>query len=211
MLVFCLILIRLNFGQVRADKSNMRVDSFFILIVLLVSGLSSAYLAFDYHLSGVDFEQQKVQALQNQVLQLKLKNEALILQASTTSSFQRQIASVKSNKYISLDGLYRDQLHQAKTEKKMALIKEITQKIIGNSVDADLLAEAYFEKAYLSCRVNFKDNVCLDDVEIIVSQFPETKWARESLTLLSDVYSKLKRFKEADSVMKIVKSEFLQK
>ena len=93
-------------------------------------------------------------------------------------------------------------------------MKQITEKIIKNSVDSDLLAEAYFERASLSCQSSsntFKDETCLEDVEMIVSQFPESKWAKESLILLSSVYTKLRRFKEAESVTKIVKSEFGQR
>ena len=92
-------------------------------------------------------------------------------------------------------------------------MKRITNKIISNSLNPDLLAEAYFEKANLSCQnsSSLNEQSCLEDIEIVVAQFPESKWAKESLLLLSTVYTKLRRFKEAESVMKIVKSEFLQK
>ena len=184
-----------------------------MLMLLIMSCLSTAYFAFDYHLSGISFEQQKVQALQNQVKQLKLKNNALVLQTSNIGSVGRQVASLKNGKQISFDDLYLNQLKEAKINRKAETMKQITNKIIRNSLNPELLAEAYFEKAFLSCQDsnNLKEQTCLEDVEIIVAQFPESKWAGESLVLLSSVYTKLRRFKEAESVMKIVKSEFSQK
>lgn len=178
-----------------------------------MSCLVTAYFAFDYHLSGITFEQQKVRALENQVIQLKLKNEALVLQASNNESVGRHVASLKNGKQISFDDLYLNQLKEAKLNHKAEALKQITQKIINNSINPDLLAEAYFERANLSCQnsSNLKEQSCLEDVETVVSQFPESKWAKESLLLLNSVYSKLRRFKEAESVMKIVKSEFSQR
>lgn len=191
-----------------------KLDPFYTLILFIVSCLSTAFFAFDYYLSGVTIEQQKVRALENQVVQLKLKNEALTLQAGGGGLVGRQIASLKNGKQISFDELYARQLQDAKLNKKTEVIKQISEKIIKNSADSDLLAEAYFERAYFSCQSSsnsFKDENCLEDVETIVSQFPESKWAKESLILLSSVYTKLRRFKEAESVTKIVKSEFAQK
>ena len=189
-------------------------DPFYTLVLFIVSCLSTAFFAFDYHLSGISFEQQKVSALESQVLQLKLKNEALILQAGNSGSVGRQIASLKNGKQISFDELYLGQLKDAKLNQKTETMKQISEKIIKNSVDPELLAEAYFERASISCQSssnNFKDETCLEDVETIVSQFPESKWAKESLILLSSVYTKLRRFKEAESVTKIVESEFGQR
>lgn len=191
-----------------------KLDPFYTLVLFIVSCLSTAFFTFDYHLSGISFEQQKVSALESQVLQLKLKNEALILQAGNSGSVGRQIASLKNGKQISFDELYLGQLKDAKLNQKTETMKQITEKIIKNSVDPELLAEAYFERASISCQSssnNFKDETCLEDVETIVSQFPESKWAKESLILLSSVYTKLRRFKEAESVTKIVKSEFGQR
>ena len=154
-----------------------------------------------------------MQALQNQINQLKLKNEALVLQTSSIGSVGRQVASLKNGKQISFDDLYLNQLKDAKLNRKTESMKRITHKIISNSLNPDLLAEAYFEKANLSCQnsSSLNEQSCLEDIEIVVAQFPESKWAKESLLLLSTVYTKLRRFKEAESVMKIVKSEFLQK
>ncbi len=184
-----------------------KIDPFFTVIILIFSCLSTAYFAFDYHLSGIAFEKQKVHVLENQLVQLKLKNEALVLQATNFSN-RRQIASLPGGKQISFDQLYQSQLSAAKKQRRPELINFITNKIINNSTDPGLLAEAYFEKAYASCQLNFKEEACLQDIETIVGQFPESKWAGESLVLLSTIYLKLKRFKEAETVFTLVKTEF---
>ena len=207
--------ISLNFGTAVADQFNMKkLDPFYMLILFIVSCLSTAYFAFDYHLSGITFEKQKVRALEDQVVQLQLKNEALLLQADGSGLLGRQIASLKNGKQISFDELYASQLEDAKLSQKTEVMKQVTEKIINNSANSELLAQAYFERASLSCQSSsnsFKDETCLEDVETTVSQFPESKWAKESLILLSSVYTKLRRFKEAESVIKIVKSEFAQR
>lgn len=184
-----------------------KIDPFFTVVMLILFCLSTSYFAFDYHLSGISFEKQKVQILENQLIQLKLKNEALILQAANFSN-RRDIASVQNSKQISFDQIYRAQLQQAKKVPAAQGMAFVINKIISNSADPDLLAEAYFEKSVLTCRGNFKEQSCLHDIETVVSQFPESKWAAESLVLLSGIYLKLKRFKEAESVMNLVKVEF---
>ncbi len=184
-----------------------KIDPFFTVIVLILFCLATSYFAFDYHLSGISFEKQKVQILENQVVQLKLKNEALVLQAANFSN-RRDIASVQGGKQISFDQIYRAQLQQAKKVPTALGLSAVINKIINNSADPELLAEAYFEKTVIACQGNFKEQSCLQDIETIVSQFPESIWAAESLVLLSGIYLKLKRFQEAESVMNLVKVEF---
>lgn len=184
-----------------------KIDPFFITVLLILFCLSTSFFAFDYHLSGLSFEKQKVQILENQVVQLKLKNEALTLQAANFSN-RRDIASVQGAKQISFDQIYRAQLQQAIKVSNSEALTFIINKIINNSTDADLLAEAYYQKSVVTCHGNFKEQSCLQDIETVVSQFPESKWAAESLALLSGIYLKLKRYKEAESVMNLVKVEF---
>ena len=184
-----------------------KIDPFFTVVMLVLFCLSTSYFAFDYHLSGISFEKQKVQVLENQVVQLKLKNEALILQAANFSG-RRGIASVQKSKQISFDQIYQAQLQQAKKLPTAAGMSFVIDKIINNSADPELLAEAFYEKSVLTCQGNFKEQSCLQDIEIVVSQFPESKWAAESLILLSGIYLKLKRFSEAESVLNLVKVEF---
>ncbi|OFZ32022.1 MAG: hypothetical protein A2622_12380 [Bdellovibrionales bacterium RIFCSPHIGHO2_01_FULL_40_29] len=185
-----------------------KVDLFFVMVMFLFTGLATSYFAFDYHLSGVELEKQKTKALETQLVQMKLQNEALEIRLGQSAP-SRQIASIQnSTKEISFDSFYRTQLQKAKNQQKAESILKVTKKILETSADTELLGEAYFEQALAHCHLTFKEDLCLIDIENVVSQFPESKWAGESLILLSSVYTKLKRFKEADSILQIVRAEF---
>lgn len=182
-----------------------KVDSFFILILVLFFGLATAYVSFDYHLSGVAFEKSKNEILQHQLSQLNLVVESLQAQASPG----RGIASIGPAKTIALDGLFKEQLTAARASKDSQKVLALTEKIISSSLDPELLAQAYFLKAELSCATYLiKENSCLSEIEVLISQFPESTWAGEGLFVLSAVYSKQKRYKEANSLLKIIKTEF---
>lgn len=185
-----------------------KIDSFFVLILILFAGLGVAYFSFDYHLSGVTFEKQKNLKLEEKIAQLNVLVEAHGSKAEHMNQ-GRSIASIQPVKEISLDSLYKEQLKVAVNEKNKKNILEISQKIIANSADSDFLAQAYFRRADVECEsINTKEANCLNDIETLVSQFPESNWAGEGLLLLSHVYLKQKKYKEAQSILKIVKSEF---
>ncbi len=201
---------RLNFSQVIAEKSSMqKVDPFFIMILFIFSLLTSAFFAFDFHLSGIDLEKQKAVILENKVRELKVANEALQLQIIDTASFgTRKTASIAPRKEISFDDVYKSQLQFAVNNKKVDEIISLSQKILNTSADQSLLAEALFQKTVVSCKIKQKEAICFNDIEALVNQFPESKLAGESLVMLIEIYNKLKRFKEAESVIKIVRTEF---
>ncbi|MBC7466940.1 MAG: hypothetical protein H7256_13205 [Bdellovibrio sp.] len=183
-----------------------KVDTFFVVIMLLFCGLGTSYMAFDYHFSGVQIEKSKNVVLEKQVKELNLVITSL---EEKSNPSKRGIASVAAAKSISLDGFYKEQIREARAAKDASKVNEIAQKIISSSIDPELLAEAYFGKAEISCATYLiKENSCLADIEILVSQFPESVWAGEGLIVLSTVYSKQKRYKEANSLIQIVKNEF---
>ncbi len=208
---------RLNFGQVKAEKSSMqRADPFFTLILFLFSTLVISFFAFDFHLSGLDVEKQKVTSLSHRLLEQQIINEALKLEVNSLAHNTapvgiRNIASltnVDAKKEISLDRLYRAQLERALQLTRSEEILSLTKKILNSSADQDLLAQALFARSHLSCDLVYKENECFADVENLIQQFPESRWAGESLVKLSQMYLKQKKYKEAESVIKIVKVEF---
>lgn len=205
---------RLNFDQLKAEKSSMqRFDPFFTLVLFIFSTLIIAYFAFDYHLSGITTEKQKVSTLENKIQKLQLSNEALKLQlcsdsATVGNSAGRNIASLLGKKEISFDELYKSQLQTAVRSQSVKDILALTQKILTTSANADLLAWTLYEQSQVSCQLKPNEEHCFSDIETLVVQFPESKWAGESLVNLSKIYMKLKKFSEAASVIKIVKSEF---
>ena len=184
-----------------------KIDLFFVVALILFSALATAYMSFDYHLSGVALHKKKNEILENKISQLNLVVETM--QAKTNPK-QRGIASIgSSSKAISLDPLYKQQMRAARINKDSQKVLDLAQKIISESIDSDSLAEAYFAKAEVSCATYLKkENTCLSDIEVLISQFPDSVWAGEGLIVLSWVYAKQKRYKEAESLIGIVKSEF---
>lgn len=163
-------------------------------------------MAFDYHFSGVGIEKSKNVVLEKELKELNLVITSLENKSETS---KRGIASVSATKSIPMDGFYKEQLRSARAAKDAVKVAELAQKIIASAIDPEILAEAYFGKAEISCATYLiKENSCLGDIEILVSQFPESVWAGEGLIVLSTVYSKQKRYKEASSLIKIVKNEF---
>ncbi len=204
---------RLNLGQVYADETRMqRVDPFFTLVLFLFCILCSSYFALDYHLSGITVEQQKVQVLERKITELTVANESIRLQSeqalATEKGSSRHIASIQLKKQISFDDLYKSQLHTAVLNKNGEAIMATAQKIMTTSADSELLAEAMFQKSMVYCHLKLKESLCFSEIESLVSQFPESKWAGESLVELSEIYRRLKRFSEAESVIHIVRTEF---
>ena len=189
-----------------------RVDPFFTLVMFLFCILCSSYFAFDYHLSGITFEKQKVQVLERKISELKIANESIRLQSeqalASEKGSSRQIASLQLRKEISFDDLYKNQLHEAILNKNAETILMSAQKILNTSADSELLAEAMFQKSMVYCHLKLKESLCFSEIENLVSQFPESKWAGESLVELSEFYRNLKRFSEAESVIHIVRTEF---
>jgi len=183
-----------------------KIDPFFVVVFSLFCGLATAYISFDYHLSGIKTEQAKTQALQRKVNELAVQLASVEHNSSTQ---KRGIASVAPVKDISLDGLYKEQMRLAREEKDSAKVMRAAQKIIEGSSNPQLLPEAYFRKAEITCATFVaKENSCLADIEVLVGQFPESPWTGEALVILSSVYTKQKRYKEASSLIEIVKSEF---
>ncbi|MFZ3229291.1 MAG: hypothetical protein WA160_03725 [Pseudobdellovibrio sp.] len=183
-----------------------KVDLFFVVILFLVSALAVTFISFDYHLSGIAFEKNK-----NKILEQKISKLNLIIEAYETKEnpVKRGLASIGSVKAISMDELYIEQLKTIRVEKNKKISGALVQKIIANSINPEILAQAYYVKAEINCATYLtKENSCLSDIEIIIGQFPESEWAGDGLILLSEVYAKQRRFKEASSVLKIVRTEF---
>ena len=189
-----------------------RVDPFFTLVMFLFCILCSSYFAFDYHLSGITFQQQKVRALERKIAELKIANESILLRSeqppTARSEKSRQIASLQLRKKISFDDLYKSQLQAAVVGKNAETILLTSQKIMNTSADSELLAEAMFQKSMVFCHLKQKESLCFSEIENLVTQFPDSKWAGESLVELSEIYTHLKRFSEAESVISIVRAEF---
>lgn len=189
-------MIRLNFEQLLAEEPNMgKVDGFLITIIILIAGVFVIYKTAEFQFSGVQYEKEKNKILLHQIEQLKLKDQVSAFEKKQddestllepTGSRKRNIASlgpVKSFKFAPIDSN-----------------KEL--------LDSSALAESFFNKAKLNCEKYKKEDVCTQNIDIVLTQFPETRWAGESLLLLSRLYMKTRHLERAREVLNIVRREF---
>lgn len=75
-------------------------------------------------------------------------------------------------------------------------------------MDRGKLAEGLYQEVVEQCIKRKKDLPCLDKIDAIVTQFPESKWAGKSLVVLTGRYIKEKRNEQAADLVKIVRQEF---
>ena len=152
-----------------------KVDSFFVLIIVLLSGLAVVFKSAQYDLGDTQLLVMQNRALQNKINLLELKQKDLELSLSKPSG-HREVASLQPQEAIELD--------------------------------PNKIAEALYNEAKLSCLKPKKENGCLEKIDSLVSQFPESKWAGKSLVVLANLYIKDKNLEQAEELQSIVQIQF---
>lgn len=158
-----------------------RVDSFFSLIIFLVGALG---YTFYYAHNSLDYFENNpnLKAKYERTVQLKALNKELKdIHKKNPTSISRQVASV-------------DPARESLT--------------IGTALDNQAAAKKYYSKIRSVCFEPSKEMECLTHIELVVSQFPETVWAAESLIILTEIYHQNRRDKQAQDVLHILKEEF---
>ncbi len=188
---------RLNFDHLLAEEPNMNKEvPFLIMIILLLSGFYITYKTAEFQYSGAHFEKQKNQQLVRQLEQLQLKEKVAQIEKenlSRASGLQRNSRSIASISHV--------------TKNQMA-VKPTKFDANKELMDSASLAESFYRKAKLNCEKYKKEDVCTKNIEIVITQFPETRWAGESLLLLGRLYLKTRHTERAREVLQIVKREF---
>ena len=180
----CLKIERLNFAHCLAEEPSMkRVDSFFSLIIFLVGVLS--YTFYYAHNSLDYFENNPIlKAKYDRTVKLKaLDKELKAMREKTPTSVSRQIASIDNSK---------------------------ENYVVGSALNNQDAAKKYYSKVRSLCFEPSKEMDCLTSIDLVVSQFPETVWAAESLIILTEIYHQNRRDKQAQDVLQILKHEFKQ-
>ena len=80
-------------------------------------------------------------------------------------------------------------------------------KITQDSIRPEFVARAYYEKINIRCGQQL-NKFCLDDIDTLVSQFPDSVWTGKALLTMSYYYQKNNRVTEAQALLNIVKTEF---
>lgn len=153
---------------------------------------------------------------QKEISQLKHKNAQLELQLSYLEKTRnREIASTgsiattndKLKSHVDLSLYYLTQLENFKKQNKTEEALKLIDKIKDQSIDSEILARAHFEKINLVCKEDLDMN-CINEIDTIVSQFPESNWAAKGLVKLSQLYYIQNRPNEAKSLLEIIKKDF---
>lgn len=152
-----------------------RIDPFFVIIILLLSGLAITYNASYYGLGDAQLQAAENVYLKNKIKILELKQKDLEFKNSRgrNASYSRSMASVE-----------------------------------GPEVDPNKIGEKLYKEVVEQCINRKKDLLCLDKVDSVLTQFPESKWAGKALVVLTDRYIKEKRYEQAADLVQIVRSEF---
>jgi hypothetical protein len=158
-----------------------RVDSFFSLIIFLVGVLG---YTFYYAHNSLDYFENNptLKAKYERTMQLKALNKELKdIHRKSNKSVSRQVASIDASK----DNF-----------------------VVGSALDNQAVAKKYYSKVRSVCFEPTKEMECLTNIDLVVSQFPETVWAAESLIILTEIYHQNRRDKQAQDVLHILKNEF---
>lgn len=122
-----------------------------------------------------------------------------------THAEKRTVASVGSS--VDLSNFYFVQADESLAKKEPQKALEFLDKIKEAAPDAETLAKAQYKQIKILCDKKLEAE-CIQEIDTIVSQFPETKWAGESLLLLSRLYYDLNKHNEARQILEIVKKDF---
>lgn len=173
---------RLNFAHKLAEEPSMkRVDALLILIIFVVGFLCLAYWHTATSQNYIE-NNPKALAEYNRRLELKaLKTEISKIKTNQKRSVSRDVASVE-------------------------IESDLTQ--IPSALDTTVAARKQYSEIREVCFDPSREMDCLNKIDLIITQFPETVWAAESLIILTEIYRRNSRNMEADDVIKIIKHEF---
>ena len=177
-LLHCLILRQLNFAHNLAEKLYMKKVDSFFILIAGIV-LSLSYV-YVYSLSSLDYFETN----------LVLKDK-----------YERNL------KLISLNNELK-QLKSVKKREPATIRADIKNSDFDHLLEPAQLAKQLYFVAKDSCTDVQKEMQCLADIDILVTQFPESIWAGESLVLLSQVYYRNKRFEQVQDLLAILKVEF---
>ena len=168
-------------------------------------------------MEGSEFDKKRIQFLSEALEQKKLEIQLVKLESSQNHS-NRSIASVDSDVEKSLSKMKRQdvdlsdfyflRISELKQKKKYKEALAMVEKIKKSTANDDYLARADYETIAIQCS-NFKLNeVCIETLDNMVLQYPESNWTGRGLQWLSKSYSALNRREDARKIDTILKSDF---
>lgn len=167
-----------------------KIDSFFLFILSLLLGLGVFFYLAEKELASVDKDGSLTAKVMRQksLASLYAKLEELNTKKITTNN-DRTIASIpsQSGQYGSID---------------------TNEFVVDSPLDAEKYAKSQYLTAKASCYKEGEESVCIQKIEKIVTHFPETMWAGESLVLLIDFYYRKKENSKAQEILDVLRTQF---
>jgi hypothetical protein len=87
---------------------------------------------------------------------------------------------------------------------------DVVNSVSHLSTDANDVARNYFSKAKEYCYEPAKESECVSTIDTVITQFPESVWAGESLLVLTDLYRRTNRASQIPDIVKVLKTDFKQ-
>lgn len=193
-----------------------RSYQYLFLSLFLLFGLSSFYICFDIYIEGSEIDKKRIQFLSQALEQKKLEIQLAELSATQVNS--RGIASVDSDvqkslskikhRDVDLSEFYFMRIAELKQKKKFKEALAMVEKIKKSTANDEYLARADYESIALQCSNLRLSEACIDTLDNMVLQYPESNWTGKGLQWLSKSYSLLNRKEDSRKIDGIIKSDF---
>ncbi len=184
-----------------------RSYQYLIMCLCLFFALSSFYICFDIYISGSEFDKRKIEFLSKKLELKELEVQYVKTQTPGDNYKARGVASIPQVD-IATSKYYFTQIKTLKKNKNPTEALRIAELIKSTSSDANTLARAEYEKMSLQCR-DYKINTeCIQSVDYLISQFPDTEWTGYSLVWLAKTYKKARRQSDFKEIVSLLKNDF---
>lgn len=193
-----------------------RSYQYLFLSLFLLFGLSSFYICFDIYIEGSEIDKKRIQFLSQALEQKKLEIQLAELNstqvnsrgiASVDSDVQKSLSKIK-HRDVDLSEFYFMRIAELKQKKKVKEALEMVEKIKKSTANDEYLARADYESIALQCPNLRLSEACIDTLDNMVLQYPESNWTGKGLQWLSKSYSLLNRKEDSRKIDGIIKSDF---
>jgi len=193
-----------------------RSYQYLFLCLSLFVVMYSFFFSFDIYIKGSDFDKKHIHFLNAKLEQVKFEKE-LVAQGITEGN-ARSIASISMSSNLQYKPLkerpvefsefyfirIQDLKNQEKYDAALKMIAEVKEK----STSIEYLSRADYEFLSIKCNQSKINDICIERVDQMVSQYPYSEWTGLALLWLSDVYAKVNRIEDSRKLVNILKKDF---
>jgi tetratricopeptide (TPR) repeat protein len=167
-------------------------------------------------MEGSEFDKRRIvfltQALEEKKLEIQmagyLKPEAPTRAIASVDPEASVALKKMKHKDSDLSDFYFLRIADLKREKKYKEALVMVEKIKNSTADEEHLAHADYEYIAIQCAQLRLSEACIDTLDQMVLQYPESKWTGHGLIWLSKTYINLNRKDDAKKIEAILKSDF---